>query len=128
MAKTKSAKRPAAGKKEDHGEIIKAFKKLVNMTPGQIQKFLDTEDSKRVGFKSGGVGGTGESVGHQSGRRIVEIKGKKAGDLTDDDVQHMRKVIGYIKRHTAQGPGHKADIEKSRWRFSLMNWGHDPLK
>jgi hypothetical protein len=28
----------------------------------------------------------------------------------------------------AQGPDHKSDIADSRWRYSLMNWGHDPLK
>ena len=39
----------------------------------------------------------------------------------------MRKVAGYVKRHQAQRPKHE-DIEDSRWRYSLMNWGHDPLK
>jgi hypothetical protein len=38
----------------------------------------------------------------------------------------MRKVIGYIHRHTAQRPG--ADVTDTCWRQSLMNWGHDPLK
>jgi hypothetical protein len=38
----------------------------------------------------------------------------------------MRKVIGYVRRHCAQGPA--GDKEHSRWRYSLMNWGHDPLK
>ena len=38
----------------------------------------------------------------------------------------MRKVIGYVLRHTAQRPA--GDIEDSRWRKSLMNWGHDPMK
>ena len=38
----------------------------------------------------------------------------------------MGKVVGYIRRHCAQGPG--SDVEHSRWSYSLMNWGHDPLK
>ena len=132
MATTKTAKRTAAQKSaektDDRGAVIKTFKQLVNMTPGQIQKFLDTKDSKRVGFKQGGVGGTGESVGHKSGRRIITIKGTSTSDLSSDDVRHMRKVISYIKRHLAQGPAHKEDVKESRWRYSLMNWGHDPLK
>jgi hypothetical protein len=37
----------------------------------------------------------------------------------------MRKVVGYVRRHGAQQP---ANIYTSRWRYSLMNWGHDPLK
>jgi len=39
----------------------------------------------------------------------------------------MRKVVGYARRHLAQG-GPSDDAEHSRWRYSLMNWGHDPLK
>jgi hypothetical protein len=38
----------------------------------------------------------------------------------------MKKVVGYIRRHTAQRP--TRNIETSNWRYSLMNWGHDPLK
>jgi hypothetical protein len=45
--------------------------------------------------------------------------------LTVDDYVHMRKVIGFIKRHLAQRP---ENVVTSRWRYSLMNWGHDPLK
>jgi hypothetical protein len=39
----------------------------------------------------------------------------------------MRKVHGYVQRHLAQEPQHE-DVETSKWRYSLMNWGHDPLK
>ena len=76
-----------------------------------------------MGQKDGG----GESTGHESGRRIVEILRAKKGDLTDDDYAHMRKVNGYVKRHLAQEPA-KEDVEGSKGRYSLMNWGHDPLE
>jgi hypothetical protein len=29
-------------------------------------------------------------------------------------------------RHKAQKP--KGDVENSNWRYSLLNWGHDPIK
>jgi hypothetical protein len=35
-----------------------------------------------------------ESVGHHSGRRIVDILGKNMTDLTDNDVEWMHKVVG----------------------------------
>ena len=38
----------------------------------------------------------------------------------------MRKVVGYVHRHMAQRAA--GDIEHTRWRKSLMNWGHDPMK
>jgi hypothetical protein len=53
------------------------FREAVNMTPGELEKWLATDESKQVGQKSSAGA---ESVGHDS------------------------------------------------WRYSLMNWGHDPLK
>jgi hypothetical protein len=47
-------------------------------------------------------------------------------ELTDDDYAHMRKVVGYVARHGKQRPD--GDIKETPWRYSLMNWGHDPLK
>jgi hypothetical protein len=31
-----------------------------------------------------------------------------------------------VHRHQAQQPS--GDVEDSTWRYSLLNWGHDPLK
>lgn len=104
-------------------EIWPGWQELVNMTPSALQKWLETEESQSVGD----TGGQGESTGHKSGRRIIEIKGKKKADLTDDDWSHMGKVVGYIKRHLAQG-GPDKDKAHSDWRYSLMNWGHDPCQ
>ena len=56
---------------------------------------------------------------------FVAILGTETDDLSDSDYAHMRKVAGYVRRHLAQEP---ANIATSRWRYSLMNWGHDPLK
>lgn len=108
---------------KSHEQIWDEFRDLVNMAPKEIEEFLDTEESKTVGD----TGGDGESTGHKSGKRIVEIKRTDKADQTDDQWDHMAKVVGYIKRHKAQG-GPESDMEHSKWRYSLMNWGHDPLK
>jgi hypothetical protein len=108
---------------EDHDTIRREFAEAVNMTAGELETWLRTDESQSVGQKSGGA----ESTGHESGRRIVELLRTKKDDLTDDDLAHMRKVHGYVQRHLAQEPA-KEDVETSRWRNSLMNWGHDPLK
>ena len=103
-------------------QVIEEFDEAVNMSPKELEEWLDTEESKSVGQSDGG----GESKGHESGRRIVEIKRKNKSEYTDDDVEHMKRVNAYVKRHLGQGP--KNDPKNSKWRFSLMNWGHDPLK
>ena len=99
------------------------FREAVNMTPGELEKWLASDESQHVGQKSSAGA---ESVGHDSGRKIVQILGKKKGDLDDADEAHMRKVVGYVHRHLAQRPD--GDVSGTKWRYSLMNWGHDPLK
>ena len=105
----------------DKDKVAKDFARVVNMTRAEIAAWLETDDSKKVGFKRAGAS---ESVGHASGRRIAAILRKAKSELDDDDYAHMRKVVGYVKRHSAQRPD---NIVTSRWRYSLMNWGHDPL-
>jgi hypothetical protein len=107
---------------DDRQRIIEEFDETINMTSKELEEWLETAESKSVGQSDGG----GESKGRESGRRIVEIKRKKKSDYTDDDLEHMKRVNGYVKRHLGQGP--KKDPEDSKWRYSLMNWGHDPLK
>ena len=108
----------------DKPAIDKSFAEAVNMSPAELERWLGTEDSRSVGWTHEGEH---EAVGHREGQRIVEIKRKKKADLTDDDYAHMRKVVGYVHRHLAQG-GPAQDKHDSRWRHSLMNWGHDPEK
>ena len=107
---------PAAGVRADFAEVV-------NMTAAELQMWLTTAESKAVGQKSSEHA---ESVGHDSGRKIVKVLRKKQTDLTEADEAHMGKVVGYVHRHLAQRPA--GDIEATAWRYSLMNWGHDPLK
>ena len=108
----------------DEKKVRQDFAKSVNMAPAELEKWLKTEESRKVGFK-GADGSARESVGHASGRRIVKILRKRNDELTPDDFAHMRKVVGYVRRHSAQRP---ENTVTSRWRYSLMNWGHDPVK
>src|SRR5215204_5535265 len=105
---------------DDRQQTIGEFDEVVNMTREELEEWLETEESRSVGQ------GNGESTGHRSGRRIVEILEKNKSDYTDDDVEHMRRVVGYVHRHQAQKP--EGDVKNSNWRYSLLNWGHDPLK
>jgi len=108
---------------EDADEVVAEFGDLVNMGAKELRAWLDSDQSKSVGQHPDGEA---ESTGHRSGRRIVEILEKKKSDWDDDDIVHMRYVNAYNKRHLAQG-GPEDDVEHSRWRYSLMNWGQDPL-
>ncbi|MGI5120705.1 DUF3140 domain-containing protein [Marinactinospora thermotolerans] len=107
---------------QDHKSLRDEFDEAVNMTVAELENWLKSEESQEVGDTKGHE----ESTGHHSGREIVRIKRTRVDDLNDADYRHMRKVIGYVHRHLAQRP--KGDVHNTPWRYSLMNWGHDPLK
>ena len=108
---------------EDRNAVIAEFKEAVNMSPKELESWLKTEESQAVGQKRDS---DNEAIGHHSGHHIVEILHKKKADYSEDDVAHMKKVVSYVHRHSAQRPS--GDMEHTRWRYSLKNWGHDPLK
>jgi hypothetical protein len=111
-----------AKRAEGLDEVWDDWQEAVTMTPQELGGWLETEESRSVGD----TGGDGESTGHASGRRIVEILRTTKDDLTEDDVAHMRTVVGYVHRHRAQRPS--GDVTDTKWRYSLMNWGNGPLK
>jgi Protein of unknown function (DUF3140) len=107
---------------DDRQRIIEEFDEAVNMTPKELEEWLETNESKSVGQSDGGR----ESKGHESGRKILQILDKNKTDYSSDDIDHMRRVVSYVHRHESQKPS--GDVKDSNWRYSLLNWGHDPLK
>ena len=70
-------------------------------------------------------------IQESSGRKIVEILKKNPKkdpkQYDDDDIDHMRRVVAYNKRHLAQEGKAKED-PNSKSALSLKLWGHDPSK
>jgi hypothetical protein len=99
-----------------------AFHAAVNMAADELEAWLETSESRKVGQKKDGAS---ESIGHAAGRRIVRILRTPDEALGPEDRALMRKAVGFIRRHRAQEP---ANPVTSRWRYALMNWGCDPLK
>lgn len=116
-------------------EVISDFNEIVNMTADELDAFLKTEGSTNTGLAK--ADGSGEAIGHESGRKIVDIlkrnPSKDPSKYTEEDKEHMRRVVSYCKRHLAQEGKLKEtkgleDLEKSKSTRSLKNWGHDPMK
>ena len=107
----------------DSKRIVTEFHKSVNMRPADLAAWLDSDESHAVGWRRGP---REESVGHQSGRRVLQILKTPKERLTDQDLLHMRTVVGFVRRHLAQRP--REDSAGSRWARSLKNWGHDPTR
>lgn len=108
---------------DERHETITAFDDAVTMSATELERWLASAELQSVGQKANE---DAESIGHQSGRQIVAILQKRKAAYTDEDLDQMRRVVSYVHRHLAQRPD--GNIEHTRWRYSLMNWGHDPLK
>lgn len=78
-------------------QVIEEFNTFVNMASSELEKWLKSDDSNSAGWPKEGE--NGETVGHDSGRKIVEIlKANPNKDPTkydEDQIAHMRKVVGY---------------------------------
>ncbi|GJC93141.1 DNA-binding protein [Colletotrichum higginsianum] len=119
-------------------EVVSEFNEYVNMTAEELESWLKSGDSNSAGWpKDDAEGDDGETVGHDSGRKIVEIlranPDKKEDAYTEEQVEHMRKVVAYCKRHLAQETKSNSEkspeeVKKTKSYASLKNWGHDFLK
>jgi hypothetical protein len=121
---------------KDDKDVIAEFNEYVNMTASELEEWLKSEESGEAGWRKED-GGDGKSVGQDSGEKIVKIlkanPDKDPEKYTDDQIQHMRKVAAYCKRHLAQESGSleekgPEEAKKTKSYISLKNWGHDPLK
>ncbi|KAJ5670084.1 uncharacterized protein N7477_005447 [Penicillium maclennaniae] len=112
---------------KDNETVIEEFNDLVNMTADELRNWLKEEQSQSSGWGAE----SGETVGHESGRKIVSIlehnPDKDPNKYRDEDLEHMRKVVSYCKRHLAQEEKAKQNTDSKSYK-SLKNWGHDPLK
>lgn len=109
--------RQSRRKKSDNraNRIEREFYRKVNMTPQALDSWIKSQEGGRA------------AADNWSGLRTLEIiRKKKSKSYTPEDHAHMRKVIGYVGRHSTRRPG--GDLKTSPWRYGLMNWGHDPLK
>ncbi|KAM4065685.1 ABC transporter [Hirsutella rhossiliensis] len=120
---------------KDQSTVIEEFNDLVNMTVSELETWLKSDDSQSAGWPKGE--GATESVGHDSGRNIISIlesnPDKDPERYTDDQIQHMRKVVAYCKRHLAQeekvnNEKSTEEVKRTKSYASLKNWGHDILK
>ncbi|GAA83103.1 hypothetical protein RIB2604_02604050 [Aspergillus luchuensis] len=130
--------------------VIDEFNSLVNMTPNELRDWLKGTQSQSSGWTNESSS-SGETIGHERhvshlllhyyyhnisypilcGRKIVSIlehnPSKDPSGYSDEDVDHMRKVVSYCKRHLAQEETAKQNTDSKSYK-SLKNWGHDPLK
>lgn len=114
---------------DDRREIWGAFQARVNMSAKEQEHWLSQPESsvgRPVQDQSKSAKHEGETDEKRDARHLIEIRRKLRDELDDADYEYLRRVSKAIDGAlTARPPG---DIRESDWRYSLMNYGHDPLK
>jgi len=81
-------------------EVISEWNELVNMSAEELQEWLGSDESVGAGWSKDD--GSGETIGHESGRKIIKIlesnPDKDPEAYSEDDIAHMRKV-GLFPNH-----------------------------
>lgn len=115
-------------------EKYKTWKKLINMSANEIQKFLDSDEGKEAGLSrkeaaTAGASGGKIKSGRDSARAIIRMLGKKVEDWDSNDWEWAGRQISFISRMKSNpGPLYDDKGRKTRKLLSLLVWGHDPRK
>lgn len=106
---------------EEKRTVLQEFHACVNMTPTELENWLCSDQSRITS-----VHNAGSLSDHRAGWWVLEITRKDDHKLDESDYDQMMRTVGFIKRQASEEP--YGYINGSQWRFTLMNWGHDPLK
>lgn len=84
---------------KDRKEVIDEFNGFVNMDVSELESWLKSPESKGAGWTNSDAQAGSETVGHNSGGKIVEIlksnPDQEPDKYTDEQIAHMRKVVSY---------------------------------
>ncbi|GGO45839.1 hypothetical protein GCM10012287_14750 [Streptomyces daqingensis] len=104
----------------ERDELWEEFHAVVNMSSRELEEWLRTrsagQDSEELP----------DQAGTENGRHVLRILGKRRGDLNDDDVRVMRKVVDTVTAE--RGADMEPTTGQPNWRHRLMTLGHDPMK
>ena len=114
---------------EEKKEIYAKWRKLVNMSKSELQKFYDSEEGKQAGLTPEEANQEGIDSGRESARWIMKMKDTKVADWTPTMWKWAKKQISFISRMS----GNKGKLvdengKKTRKYLSLLIWGNDPNK
>jgi hypothetical protein len=114
---------------EDKKEIYAKWRKLVNMSRSELERFYNSEEGKVAGLTPQEADEQGIDSGRESARWIMKMKSTKVADWTPMMWKWAKKQISFISRMS----GNKGKLvdengAKTRKHLSLLIWGHNPNK
>jgi len=119
---------------EEKDSLYKEWSKLVNMSPKELEDFIDSDEGKEAGLsrkESGKAGSSGGKIksGRDSARAIVRMLQRKKDSWKDNDWEWAKRQVNFINRMKgAKGSMREPDGKPTRKLLALKIWGHNPEK
>jgi hypothetical protein len=103
-------------------QLYQEFRGYINMGAGELGKWLDTKESKCIDLEPQ----DSDILSRKAGERTIKILRKKPFELTKSNYDHMERAIAFFTDKLSERP--EGDVTETLWRYTLKNWGYDPLK
>lgn len=114
---------------EEQKQLYKDWKKLVNMSPSELKKFLDSDEGKVAGLSKEEASKLNISRGRDSAKAILRMKEKSVNSWNETDWEWSQKQVNFIKRMSGNsGKLFDDNGRKTRKYLSLLVWGYNPKK
>jgi len=114
---------------EENKATYRKWKKLVNMSSSELQKFLNTKEGKDAGLSKDKANNLGIHYGRESAKWILKMKDTNVSDWTPNMWKWANRQISFISRMKGNKGGlYDSKGNKTRKHTSLLVWGHNPKK
>jgi len=114
-------------------EVWRRWRQLVNMTPAELRRFMDSSAGRQAGLSVAQARQQGIRSGQESARWLLKMMptgtsfSRAVSSWTPAMWQWARRQVSFISRMRAgQGPLYTKDGRPSRRHLSLLIWGHSP--
>ena len=125
----------SSGSGKPNFDTYATWRELVNMSPGEIKKFMDSDEGKKAGLSKGEAKKEGIHTGRQSAGWLIKMipKGGSWKAAQENWTPEMWYWAGRQASFNSRMRGNKGPLyddkgEKTRKHLSLLIWGHNPKK
>jgi 3'-phosphoadenosine 5'-phosphosulfate sulfotransferase (PAPS reductase)/FAD synthetase len=109
--------------------IYTKWRRLINMTARELEKYYDSPDGKTSGLTQKEADKQGIDSGRESARMIVKMKRTRKDFWTNDMWRWAKKQISFVSRmRGVKGDLYDEKRKKTRKLKALLIWGHNPKK
>lgn len=112
---------------EEQRELLRRWKKLVNMPTSELEYFLSTPEAKVAGLSRSQASSMGIRAGRDSARAILRMRSKGPYNWSKLDWDWAKRQVSFVARMSAsKGPLVDDSGRPTRKLLSLWIWGHVP--